>query len=85
MLVTTVTTAASFFANLVSPIQAVADFGLFMGLTVLMNFVIVMTWCVHIFLRKIGAFITQGDYPLFGIAGPQSVFRVARRICVAQS
>ena len=48
MCVTTLTTACSFFANLVSPIQAVADFGLFMGLTVLVNYVIVMTWCALI-------------------------------------
>ena len=49
MLVTTLTTACSFLANLVSPIQVVADFGLFMGVTVIMNYIIVMTWCVSLY------------------------------------
>ena len=51
MLVTTLTTACSFLSNVVSPIQAVADFGLFMGVIVIMNYIIVMTWWAFIKLN----------------------------------
>ena len=44
MLVTSVSTAASFFANWVSSLPVIREFGLFMGLVVVVNFVIVLTY-----------------------------------------
>ena len=43
MFITSATTAASFFSNVVSPILPLREFGVFMGLTVVGNFFTVMT------------------------------------------
>lgn len=44
MLVTSLTTAAAFFASMLSSITAVRCFGIFAGTTVMVNYVIMMTW-----------------------------------------
>ena len=44
MLVTSLTTAAAFYASLFSSITAVRCFGIFSGTTVLVNYVLMMTW-----------------------------------------
>ena len=44
MLVTSVSTAASFFANWVSSLPVIREFGIFMGLVVVVNFIIVLTY-----------------------------------------
>lgn len=44
MLVTSLTTAAAFYASIFSSITAVRCFGIFAGTTVLINYVLMMTW-----------------------------------------
>jgi len=42
MLVTSTSTAASFFANVVSTLPVIKEFGIFMGLVVVVNFITVL-------------------------------------------
>ena len=42
MLVTSASTAASFFANYVSSLPVIKEFGIFMGLVVVVNFVFIL-------------------------------------------
>lgn len=44
MLVTSLTTAAAFYASLLSSITAVRCFGIFAGTAVLINYILMMTW-----------------------------------------
>ena len=44
MLVTSISTAASFFANVVSSLPVIREFGIFMGLVIVTNFVIIVIY-----------------------------------------
>ncbi|KAJ5077047.1 hypothetical protein M0811_00367 [Anaeramoeba ignava] len=44
MAITTITTTGAFFGNLFSPIPAIKYFGLFTGVSVVLNYLLVVTW-----------------------------------------
>ena len=52
MMTTTASTAAAFFANLISPIAPVAVFGVFSGLLVVVNYLLVISWFPAVIIMK---------------------------------